>query len=63
MEVGHAAPFRKVPTGVLMGGDSLSVKRTVQSLVDDVFQLLELTPSPGERYLLKLCDSEEFLRK
>lgn len=63
MEVGHAAPSRKVPPGVLMGGDSLSVKRTVQSLVDDVFQLLELTPSPGERYLLKLCDSEELLRK
>lgn len=40
-----------------------SVNRTVKSLIGEVFQLLELTPSTCERYVLKLCDSEEYLQR
>ncbi|XP_028287634.1 phosphatidylinositol 4-phosphate 3-kinase C2 domain-containing subunit gamma isoform X2 [Parambassis ranga] len=38
------------------------VDRTVKSLIDEIFQLLDLTPNPNARYVLKLCDSEEYLR-
>lgn len=39
------------------------VNRTVKSLMAEVFQLLALAPGPDERYVLKLCDSEEFLQR
>lgn len=40
-----------------------AVDRTVSSLIDEIFQLLELTAGPEQTYVLKLCDSEECLRK
>ncbi|XP_028305921.1 phosphatidylinositol 4-phosphate 3-kinase C2 domain-containing subunit gamma isoform X2 [Gouania willdenowi] len=39
-----------------------TVNRTVQSLIDETFQLLDITPSADAKYLLKLCISEEYLR-
>ncbi|XP_069564216.1 phosphatidylinositol 3-kinase C2 domain-containing subunit gamma isoform X1 [Brachyistius frenatus] len=39
-----------------------SVNRTVESLIKEIFQLLDLTPNPSDHYVLKLCDSEEYLR-
>ncbi|XP_056244191.1 phosphatidylinositol 3-kinase C2 domain-containing subunit gamma isoform X1 [Seriola aureovittata] len=38
------------------------VNRTVKSLIDQIFQLLDLPPRTSGHYLLKLCDSEEYLR-
>lgn len=29
----------------------------------EVFQLLELAPDTHQRYVLKLCDSEEYLQR
>lgn len=72
MESEHVTVWEGEPAGVFVGVVNLrvclwvwplSVQRTVQSQLEQVFQLLELTPSPGQRYVLKLCDSEEFLRK
>lgn len=40
-----------------------AVDRTVSSLIHEIFQLLELTAGPEQTYVLKLCDSEECLRK
>lgn len=40
-----------------------AVDRTVSSLIDEIFQLLELTADQDQTYVLKLCDSEECLRK
>ncbi|XP_061630841.1 phosphatidylinositol 3-kinase C2 domain-containing subunit gamma isoform X2 [Phyllopteryx taeniolatus] len=38
-----------------------AVNRTVQSLINEIFQLLELTRKTGGHYVLKLCNSEEYL--
>ncbi|KAG7231120.1 hypothetical protein INR49_027160 [Caranx melampygus] len=40
----------------------ITVNRTVKSLIDKIFQLLDLTPRTSGYYLLKLCDSDEYLR-
>ncbi|XP_029379486.1 phosphatidylinositol 4-phosphate 3-kinase C2 domain-containing subunit gamma [Echeneis naucrates] len=39
-----------------------TVSRTVKNLIDNIFHLLDLTPKPSGYYLLKLCDSEEYLQ-
>ncbi|XP_077452589.1 phosphatidylinositol 3-kinase C2 domain-containing subunit gamma isoform X1 [Stigmatopora argus] len=38
-----------------------TVNRTVQSFINEIFQLLELTCKPTGCYVLKLCNSEEYL--
>ncbi|XP_026864630.2 phosphatidylinositol 4-phosphate 3-kinase C2 domain-containing subunit gamma [Electrophorus electricus] len=38
------------------------LNRTVQSLVEEVFNLLDMSSSICGQYLVKLCDSEEYLR-
>ena len=39
------------------------VNRTVKSLIDEIFQLLDLSPSTSGHHYLKLCDSDEYLQK
>ncbi|KAL0968708.1 hypothetical protein UPYG_G00270560 [Umbra pygmaea] len=39
-----------------------TLDKTVQSLIDDILLLLEQTPPTNGHFLLKLCDSEEYLR-
>uniref|UniRef100_UPI003AAED8B4 phosphatidylinositol 3-kinase C2 domain-containing subunit gamma isoform X2 n=1 Tax=Centroberyx gerrardi TaxID=166262 RepID=UPI003AAED8B4 len=39
-----------------------TLNRTVRSLIDALFHLLDLDISTSEYYVLKLCDSEEYLR-
>ncbi|KAL4656731.1 phosphatidylinositol 4-phosphate 3-kinase C2 domain-containing subunit gamma [Arapaima gigas] len=41
---------------------STPVSRTVGNLVEELLCMLDITPGHNEQYLLKLCDSEEFLR-
>ncbi|XP_029289912.1 LOW QUALITY PROTEIN: phosphatidylinositol 4-phosphate 3-kinase C2 domain-containing subunit gamma [Cottoperca gobio] len=38
-----------------------AVNRTVKSLIEQIFQLLDLTPSTTGQHYLKLCDSDEYL--
>ncbi|KAM8891306.1 phosphatidylinositol 3-kinase C2 domain-containing subunit gamma [Spinachia spinachia] len=38
-----------------------AVNRTVKSLMEEIFQLLDLPPGPGRRHYLKLCNSDEYL--
>ncbi|XP_042352167.1 phosphatidylinositol 4-phosphate 3-kinase C2 domain-containing subunit gamma isoform X2 [Plectropomus leopardus] len=38
-----------------------TVNRTVNSLIDEIFQLLDLTPRSSGHHYLKLCDSDEYL--
>lgn len=38
------------------------VDRTVRSLIDEVFQLLDITPNTSGNYVLKLCDSDQYLQ-
>lgn len=50
----------------LLGSNLLIVRavdRTVSSLIDEIFQLLKFTAGQDQTYVLKLCDSEECLRK
>ncbi|XP_036963200.1 phosphatidylinositol 4-phosphate 3-kinase C2 domain-containing subunit gamma [Acanthopagrus latus] len=39
-----------------------TVNRTVKSLIDEIFQLLDLPRSTDGHYVLKLCNSDEYLR-
>ncbi|XP_074488623.1 phosphatidylinositol 3-kinase C2 domain-containing subunit gamma [Sebastes fasciatus] len=39
-----------------------TVNRTVKSLIDEIFQLLDLPPSTSGQPYLKLCDSDEYLQ-
>ncbi|XP_054475928.1 phosphatidylinositol 3-kinase C2 domain-containing subunit gamma [Anoplopoma fimbria] len=38
-----------------------TVNRTVKSLIDEIFQLLDITRNPNWHYYLKLCNSDEYL--
>lgn len=40
-----------------------SVNRTVKSLIGELLQLLQPAPATCQRYVLKLCDAEEYLQK
>ncbi|XP_070686958.1 phosphatidylinositol 3-kinase C2 domain-containing subunit gamma [Pempheris klunzingeri] len=39
-----------------------TVNRTVRSLIDEIFQLLDLAPTTSGHYVLKLCNSDEYLQ-
>lgn len=41
---------------------STPVYRAVKSLIDEILQLLNVTPSTSGHYVLKLCNSEEYLQ-
>ncbi|KAM3610103.1 uncharacterized protein V6R79_025411 [Siganus canaliculatus] len=42
---------------------STAVNRTVTSLIEEIFQLLDLSPDGNGDYVLKLCNSDEYLHK
>lgn len=39
------------------------VSRTVKSLIGELLRLLQPAPDTCQGYVLKLCDSEEYLQK
>ncbi|CAJ1056399.1 LOW QUALITY PROTEIN: phosphatidylinositol 4-phosphate 3-kinase C2 domain-containing subunit gamma [Xyrichtys novacula] len=66
----HPALLQEVEVNISVARDwdnhqlpfPITVNRTVKSLIDEVFLLLDITPSTSEDYVLKLCDSDEFLQ-
>ncbi|AWP08231.1 putative phosphatidylinositol 4-phosphate 3-kinase C2 domain-containing subunit gamma [Scophthalmus maximus] len=58
----------EVTVSVALGWDNhqlpfpTAVDRTVKSLIDEIVRLLELHPATSGHHVLKLCDSEEYLR-
>ncbi|XP_074534140.1 phosphatidylinositol 3-kinase C2 domain-containing subunit gamma [Halichoeres trimaculatus] len=66
----HPALLQQVEVNVSVARDwdnhqlpfPTTVNRTVKSLIDEVFQLLDITPSTNGSYVLKLCDSDEYLQ-
>uniref|UniRef100_UPI0037E89608 phosphatidylinositol 3-kinase C2 domain-containing subunit gamma n=1 Tax=Semicossyphus pulcher TaxID=241346 RepID=UPI0037E89608 len=66
----HPALLQRVEVNISVARDwdnhqlpfPTTVNRTVKSLIDEIFQLLDITPSTSGNYVLKLCDSDEYLQ-
>ncbi|XP_051237349.1 phosphatidylinositol 3-kinase C2 domain-containing subunit gamma [Dicentrarchus labrax] len=66
----HPALLQQVEVNVTVATDwddhqipfPTTVNKTVKSLIDELFQLLDVTPRTSGQYVLKLCDSEEYLQ-
>lgn len=58
----HECSVLQTHSSDTLNSDFYPVNRTVKSLIDELVQLLDLSPNASENYVLKLCDSEEYLR-
>ncbi|XP_035521739.1 phosphatidylinositol 4-phosphate 3-kinase C2 domain-containing subunit gamma [Morone saxatilis] len=66
----HPALLQQVEVNITVATDwddhqipfPTTVNKTVKSLIDELFHLLEVTPRTSGQYVLKLCDSEEYLQ-